>query len=70
MHGKKLMTFFPTKDVMKFDNSHARIRSKEVFYSVKVIPTQPEITPLMTEATPTQAGGLCLATFTIRDGYT
>ena len=73
MYGKKLMTFFPTTtiiDVMKFDNSHSRVRSKEVFYSIKVTPPQAEITLLMTEAAPTQAVGLCLATFTIRDGYT
>ena len=64
-------------DVLKFDNSHNRINSKEVSYSVKVIPPpqsetaglglvkvvppQSETTPLKVEATPTQAVCSCLA---------
>ena len=48
----------PSSDVLKFDNSYSLIRSKEVFYSVKVMPPDTDIcssqktTPTQTEATP------------------
>ncbi len=44
-------------DLLKFDNTYSWTRSKEVFYSVKVVPPEtelPEITPSQTEATPIQ----------------
>ena len=40
-------------DVLKFDNSYSWTRSKEVFYSVKVLPPNSELS----EATPTQESG-------------
>ena len=49
--------FFLTSDVLKFDNTFSWTRSKEVFYSVKVLPPESELsgaTPNNTEATPTQ----------------
>ena len=63
-------------DVLKFDNSYSLIRSKEVFYSVKVMPPESELsetTPLETEATPNQTGNLaasCLTATSIGDGRT
>ena len=51
-------------DVLKFDNSHDVIHSKEVIYSVKMIPSESELsetTSPETEATPTQAAGVSLA---------
>lgn len=45
--------FFP--DVLKFDNSHCWTHSKEVFYSVKVVPPEEERSPLPQEHT-----GQCL----------
>ena len=45
-------------DVLKFDNSYSLIRSKEVFYSVKVMPPGSELsetTPLETETAPLEA---------------
>ncbi len=43
--------FFPSSDVVKFDNSYSWARSKEVFYSVKLLPPDEEPHSL---ATPVQ----------------
>ena len=40
-------------DVLKFDNSYSWTRSKEVFYFVKILPPNSELS----EATPTQETG-------------
>ena len=37
------MTFPSPTDVMKFDNSYSWTRSKEVFYSVKLLPPDTEL---------------------------
>ena len=60
-------------DVLKFDNSHGWIRSKEVFYLVTVIPPESDATPLETKATPTQSEDSVVSTSAapiIRDGHT
>lgn len=53
-----LSTFtFLYVDLLKFDNTYSWVRSKEVFYSVKVVPPESELseaTPTKTEATPIQ----------------
>ena len=40
--------------MLKFDNTYSWVHSKEVFYSVKVVPPVSETTPIQTEATPIQ----------------
>ena len=48
-------------DVLKFENSYSWTRSKEIFYSVKVLPPESELseaTPLDAKATPTQTAAL------------
>jgi hypothetical protein len=63
----------PGEYVLKFDNSHGWIRSKEVFYLVTVIPPESDATPLETKATPTQSEDSVVSTSAapiIRDGHT
>ena len=51
-------TFLPVPhlllDLLKFENSYSWTRSKEIFYSVKVLPPESELS----EATPTQTAAL------------
>jgi hypothetical protein len=51
----------PGDYVLKFENSYSWTRSKEIFYSVKVLPPESELseaTPLDAKATPTQTAAL------------
>ena len=51
------MTFPTPTDVMKFDNSYSWTRSKEVFYSVKLLPPDTELSVPQTVAEEIGDGG-------------